>query len=241
MKLLAFDLDGTLTQHKTPIDPENRALIASLLPDYKIVLVGAGSCARIFSQLDGLPLPIIGHYGMQQSYIDRDGTLCLIRDDTTEVDRSEMARRAATLRSQFALFPFSGEMIEFHKSGMLTFPILGTAANPTDKLAYDPDRVKRRRLYATVCALFPEYTVVIGGTSSFDIIPKPYDKFYALSNYAASIAVSHKEIVYFGDDYGPGGNDESIYRSDIAFEPVDDYRALNTALARFLRKGASLQ
>ena len=27
LKLVAFDLDGTLTQHKTPIEPQNRAVL----------------------------------------------------------------------------------------------------------------------------------------------------------------------------------------------------------------------
>ena len=33
-----------------------------------------------------------------------------------------------------------------------------------------------------------------------------------------------------GDDYGIGGNDESVYRSDIRFVCVDDYRKLEDAL-----------
>ena len=36
--------------------------------------------------------------------------------------------------------------MEFHASGAMTFPILGTAAKPEDKLAYDPDRGKRRAM-----------------------------------------------------------------------------------------------
>ena len=30
LKLVAFDLDGTLTQHKTPIEPQNRAVLEAL-------------------------------------------------------------------------------------------------------------------------------------------------------------------------------------------------------------------
>ena len=29
---------------------------------------------------------------------------------------------------------------------------------------------------------------------------------------------------FVGDDYGPGGNDESVYLSEIRFVKVDDYR-----------------
>jgi hypothetical protein len=30
--------------------------------------------------------------------------------------------------------------------------------------------------------------------------------------------------VYIGDDYGLGGNDEAVYRSDFSFLTIDDYR-----------------
>lgn len=73
-----------------------------------------------------------------------------------------------------------GDTIEIHESGMLTFPILGTAAPIQDKLSYDPDRSKRRAVYDRVVDKFPEYKVYVGGSSSFDIVPHPYAKLYAL-------------------------------------------------------------
>jgi hypothetical protein len=64
--------------------------------------------------------------------------------------------------------------------------------------------------------------------------PKPYDKLYALSAYAAARGISHEEIAFVGDDYGPGGNDESVYLSDIRFFRVDDYTRLREALSDLL-------
>ena len=32
------------------------------------------------------------------------------------------------------------------------------------------------------------------------------------------------EVAFVGDDYGPGGNDESVYQSEIRFITIDDYR-----------------
>ena len=43
--------------------------------------------------------------------------------------------------------------------------------------------------------------------------PKPYDKFHALSLYCKEQGYSHDEVVYIGDDYGLGGNDESVYKT----------------------------
>lgn len=45
--------------------------------------------------------------------------------------------------------------------------------------------------------------------------PKPYDKCHALNEYCEALGVSHSNVYYFGDDYGIGGNDECVYKSDF--------------------------
>ena len=40
--------------------------------------------------------------------------------------------------------------------------------------------------------------------------------------------------VTVGDDYGIGGNDESVYQSDFAFICVDDYRRFPETMANLL-------
>ena len=74
----------------------------------------------------------------------------------------------------------------------------------------------------------------MGGSSSFDMAPKPFDKYYALDLYCKENGISHDQVVYVGDDYGPGGNDESVYKSDITFVKVDDYQKLDEALKKYL-------
>ena len=41
IKLIAFALDGTLTQHKTKLSDENRKVLDALAKKYKLVIVGA--------------------------------------------------------------------------------------------------------------------------------------------------------------------------------------------------------
>lgn len=42
------------------------------------------------------------------------------------------------------------------------------------------------------------------------MVPFPFDKAYALRKYCDERKIAHREVVYIGDDYGPGGNDESV-------------------------------
>lgn len=235
LKLLAFDLDGTLTQHKSPLSSQCKDILLTLGKRYNLLMVGAGSCQRIYSQMQGFPISIIGNYGMQYSSVDKStGKLILKEDISVKTDISLTISRAEKLRATLNLQRFEGNTIEIHPSGMLTFPVLGTGADISNKLSYDPLRTKRRQMYHEVALSFPEYNVYIGGASSFDIVPCPYSKLYALDRYCSRHGLSHSDIVYFGDDYGEGGNDEDIFLSDIQFEKIDDYRFFPDYAEKFL-------
>ena len=235
IKLIAFDLDGTLTQHKTPLDPVNKAVLDRLREKYVLLMVGAGACYRIFNQMGKYPIDVFGNYGLQLGkYNPETGELDMVKDLRLPCDRESVSARITMLREKYGFTEYAGENVEFHDSGCVTFPILGTKAKAEDKLAFDPDRSKRRKIYDIVVETFPEFVVFVGGSSSFDMAPRPRDKFYALSNFCKELGLSHDEVAYAGDDYGPGGNDESVYKSDIRFYCVDDYTKLGEYLKELL-------
>ena len=234
-KAILFDLDGTLTQHKQPLDEAHRAALMALSEKYKLLMVGAGQVMRIFNQMGQFPIDIIGNYGLQYAkYNPETQTIDVIRDTVLPCDRESSAEKVEAMRREFGLTEYAGESIEFHASGAITFPLLGKSAKIEDKLAFDPDRAKRRPMYPRVKELFPEYTVFIGGSSSFDMVPAPNDKFYALSKLCAEEGYSHDEVLYVGDDYLEGGNDHAVAVSDIAFVTIDDYTKLSERLAFLL-------
>lgn len=232
-RLMAFDLDGTLAQHKTPLGEKNRSVLERLSKKYRLLMVGAGTCTRIFNQLGKFPIDIIGNYGMQYGEYDAEsGEIVVKRSENAPVDREEVLRRAELIREKYNLHDFAGETLEFHPTGALTFPVLGTKANIEDKLTYDPDRSKRRVMYEYVCGLFHDYRVVIGGSSSFDIIPGQYGKYNALMQYLTERGMSKEDVVYCGDDYMEGGNDHDVLAGGIPFVKVDNYETLEELLIK---------
>lgn len=63
---------------------------------------------------------------------------------------------------------------------------------------------------------------------------KPFNKYYALDLWCREMGFEHSEVVFVGDDYGIGGNDESVYNSDFNFVTIDDYTKLEERLAPWL-------
>ncbi len=226
IKLIAFDLDGTLTQHRTPIDPVNREALEKLAENHRLVMVGAGNANRIHKQLEYFPIDVIGNYGMEEGVYNKETKVLDIVSVKTcfPLSEEEVRRRINILREEFRCGAYAGDYVEIHASGMLTFPMLGTKADIKDKLAYDPDRSKRRPLFPRVREMFPEYTTFIGGSSSFDIVPLPYNKLHALKAYCEKYGYTAEETAFFGDDYREGGNDAQVYNSEFNFITVDDYR-----------------
>ena len=235
IKLIAFDLDGTLTQHKTPLSAEHREILTKLSKKYKLLMAGAGMCMRIFNQMELFPIDILGNYGLQYGeYNAATGELEIKENMTFPCDRESVEKRVTMLREKYGFTEYAGENVEFHASGCVTFPILGTKAKQEDKLAFDPDRSKRRAIYEDVKRVFSDYVVFVGGSSSFDMAPAPYNKAYALAKYCQERGIKHDEVVYVGDDYGPGGNDESVYLSDFNYITIDDYRDFPKVIAPLL-------
>ncbi len=235
IKLVAMDLDGTLTQHREGLKDENREALDLLAKKYKLIMVGAGQVGRIFNQLGKYPIDIVGNYGLQYAtYNKQTGELDIKRDVVLPVDREDIEKKVAYLREKYGFTEFRGDAVEYHASGCVTFPILGTRAIQEDKLAFDPDRKKRRAIYNEVASLFDSYNVFVGGSSSFDMSPKPYNKYYALDLYCRENGLSHSEVAYIGDDYGRGGNDESVYLADFNYFKIDDYRAFKEVIKPLL-------
>lgn len=235
IKLLAFDLDGTLTQHRSHMDEAARMTLDNLSISYNLLMVGAGGCMRIYEQMGQYPIDIIGNYGMELSRYDKAQGKLTVTDRFISVpDKESVEQRGFSLRKRFGYMEYKGLPMEFHDSGMITFPLLGTGAAIEDKLNFDPDRTKRRAIYHEVMEAFPEYTVFVGGTSSFDMTPSPYNKLYAVDCYCKKHGLSHEEVAYFGDDWEVGGGDRQLYTSDIPFIVVHNYRDFPMYAGEFL-------
>ena len=111
VKVFAFDLDGTLTQHKTPLDDKNRAVLQKLAERYTLLMVGAGGCMRIHNQLGGFPMDVIGNYGMQYAKYE-NGELKLVRDSVIPCEnKDEIEKKVNAIREKHGFTEFAGDSL----------------------------------------------------------------------------------------------------------------------------------
>ncbi len=231
-KLLGFDLDGTLTQHRSKLEKTNADFLSALQKKYKVIMVGAGGAERIYHQMNDFPIDIIGNYGMEESRAE-SGEFRLIRRDKSYPNKEYFIQQIGYLREKYGYTDYKGDTVEFHDSGMVTFPLLGTKADIEDKLRFDPTREKRKVLYPEVVKLFSDYNVYIGGSSSFDFSEKKYNKYYAIKNYCEQNGFQLDEVLFIGDDFGEGGGDSHVRIFGLDFVEITDYKQLTDTL-RFL-------
>ena len=232
-KLICMDLDGTLTQHRTPLSDEARATLDKLGEKYKLIMVGAGDATRIYRQMNGYPIEILGNYGMQHAGVV-NGEFCMLREDKTPVDQRFFEEQITYLRQKYGYTEYKGESVEFHPSGMVTFPLLGTKADIADKVAFDPTRAKRKVLYPEVLEIFKDFAVYIGGSSSFDFSAKQYNKYDAVMRYAKENGYEKDEILFVGDDFGDGGGDSHIRLGGIDYIEITDYCTFSQKMEQYL-------
>ena len=198
-------------------------------------MVGAGQATRIFRQMNQFPADILGNYGMDCAEYNYDTkSLETVFDASWECNREEIEKKVNYIREKYGYTDFKGNSVEYHPSGCVTLPILGSDAKYDDKFGFDKDKSKRRAMYDVAKELFDQYNVFIGGTASLDIVPKPYSKYYALDKYCKEKGILHNEVIFMGDDYGYGGNDEPVYNSDFGFIKIDDYHEIGDKVKELL-------
>ncbi len=234
-RLIAFDLDGTLTASHTPIENDNLLFLYTLSQKYALLILSAASCHRIFRQTRHFPAAdLLGNYGLEKGKVDPYGDLVCTEQCAETRDVSAVNAFFDALRRKHGYTNYRGDSVLFTKTGLIGFPLLGTTAGVADKQSFDRDGAKRALLLPEIRAHFPSDTVLVSGTNSVDIIPHPHSKLYALRAFCAEHGYKSEEVLFCGDEYKDGGNDAGVAHSEFGFVPVDDYRLLPSLLAFLL-------
>jgi len=222
-RLIVFDLDGTLAESKSAVDPEMSGLLHDLLAIAKVAIISGGDWPQFEKQaVSKLPrderlaqlslLPTCGTKFYQYSGEWKK----LYEEDFTGNERETILNslNKALAEAGYQVAKVWGEAIE-DRGSQITFSALGQQAPLEEKNKWDPDHTKRQKIRAILGKLLPQFSVRIGGSTSIDITKPGIDKAYGIGKLRDLLHISLKEMIYIGDALFPDGNDYPVEKAGV--------------------------
>ena len=231
MKLVLFDMDGTLTPPRGKIQHEMlEPLIELQQSGYRVGIISGSDIDYITEQCNllfgvnsydfenSLWLPC---NGTKQYTFEKSGNCSVVYDHDlkSEIGKEKYNRLISILLdSQIAIkyslgtrdMPLSGTFIQYRGSTINWCPI-GRDATVEERNAWvtmDKRHNIRARMLERLRSfpVFEDLVVKLGGETSFDIFPKGWDKSYVLKNFG-----DHDAVWFIGDRCGENGNDKELF------------------------------
>jgi phosphomannomutase len=238
-RVIAFDLDNTLAESKSPITAEMAGLLARLLARFEVCVISGGAFeqfeAQLIARLEVGPvrlraLHLMPTCGTRYYRVDRAGAWQQVYAEDLAPDKR--ARIVAALAQGAAALGFGetrlwGEQIE-DRGSQVTFSALGQEAPVASKEVWDSDGAKKRRLRDYVADELPEFEVRVGGSTSIDVTEHGIDKAYGIKKLIGLLGIEQEELIFVGDRLEEGGNDHPVKAMGVDCLSVSGWR--DTAL-----------
>jgi succinyl-CoA synthetase alpha subunit len=130
-------------------------------------------------------------------------------------------RRAGMLRLLTIAVQTWGDVIE-DRGSQITFSALGQQAPIEEKIKWDPDFAKRKKIKMLLDQRIPEFSVRLGGMTSVDVTLPGIDKAYGIRTLRDILGIAMSEMVFVGDALFPGGNDYPVEEAGVDSIQVKD-------------------
>ena len=227
-RLIVFDLDGTLAESKSSLDPEMSSLLHDLLGIVRVAVISGGAWQQFKEQLlahlprDGrlANLSLLPTCGTQfYEYTSRWKQV--YAEDLTAAQRAKIVAslREAVTTAGVKVKKIWGEQIE-DRGSQITFSALGQQAPLGKKQAWDPAFKKRKRIKAALATLIPEFSVQMGGATSIDVTRPGINKAYGIRKLRDRLGIPLAEMMFIGDALFAGGNDFPAEQAGVRSIPV---------------------
>ena len=244
-KLVVFDLDGTLAPSKSSLDPEMAALLHDLLGVVRVAVISGGAWLQFERQvLSKLAqderlekLSILPTCGTQ--FFEYAGQWKrLYEEDFTPDEKEKIVRSLSNAvgTAGYQVEKTWGETIE-DRGSQITYSALGQQAPLEDKVKWDADFAKRKKIKAILDTLIPEFSVRLGGATSIDVTKPGIDKAYGIKKLRETLGIEVNEMIYVGDALFPGGNDYPAKQAGVISIPVrgpDDTKLVIETMIAYL-------
>jgi phosphomannomutase len=247
IKLIVFDLDGTLAESKSSLDPEMSGLLHELLGIAKVAVISGGDWPQFEKQL--LPSFPADERLANLSLLPTCGTKFfryeagwhkIYSEDFNAAEKEKIIHSltSAVDAAGFKNEKVWGEVIE-DRGSQITFSALGQQAPLAEKSNWDFDFAKRKKIKAILDTQIPEFSVRMGGTTSIDVTKPGIDKAYGIGKLRVLLGISLEEMLFVGDALFVGGNDYPVKEAgvlSIAVRGPNETRPVTEAIIACLNR-----
>lgn len=224
--LFIFDVDGTLTISKTPMDPSMAGVFLKLLDKHKAAAI-SGTGLEMFKKdlIEPLTAAAKGKGNFENFFLFptcgaafyrfKNGSWQLIYEHVLTDDEKKkifdaFERVFHALNYKHPKKIYGSAPIQDRRT-QVAFSPLGQSAPVGEKEAWakanNPLRLKMRELLE---AQLREFDVRVGGMTTIDISRKGIDKGYGIKQMELHLGIRKEDMLYFGDLLMPGGNDYPV-------------------------------
>jgi HAD superfamily hydrolase (TIGR01484 family) len=232
IRLVVFDLDGTLAASKQPVGAEIIDLLHRLLDIVDVAIISGGDWSQFQTQLL-VPLGPAPNLD-RLSLLPTSGTkffaygtawqLCY-EERLTDPARAAIIAALVAVSAEVVPTPAQlwGPQIE-DRGTQITYSGLGQSAPGPEKARWDPDRVLRTAMIERLARELPDYAFRIGGSTSIDVTRPGIDKGYGIERLAKMLKIPVGAMIFIGDALFPGGNDAPARNRGVTCISVRDPR-----------------
>jgi len=216
--LIVFDLDGTLAESKSDVDPEMVQALSNLQDNYNEIAVISGCSwgqmkkqfATKFSSFHNVSmlhlLPVSGAQyfittGNEAGWVKVSEYKLNPRDKVKIFNAFDTAINKYTdifVKDTIISPAQSGKFgdIAEDRVGQITFSMLGQNAPLDQKIKWDPDRKKRKFLVEKMKRYLPEFEVRIGGTTSIDVNKCGINKAFGIKKLCSKLSITDDNVTF---------------------------------------------
>lgn len=209
MTMYVFDMDGTLTPARKPMEADFAAKFIPWLKENKAYIATGSDFAKVEEQM---PKEVIdaftGIFCAMGNVLWQKGEIVYNRDFEPEKELTQdLENFRASTKYPYELYP---NYIE-KRTGALNFCVLGRNCPYEAREKYAAwDAINKERLAVqnVLAEKYPAYDFSLGGAVSIDIVKKGCGK-GQIAKELRQISAD-EEIVFFGDRTFEGGNDYEL-------------------------------
>lgn len=216
-ELIVFDMDGTLTPSKFPMEKDMAEVFMKLLAIKKVAVISGTGFPKFQTNLLNV-LPTASDYLSNLILLPTSGGRLYIwrgawaEQYAVHLSPQEKEKIMTTVNVTLPVAGYIkpektfGPLME-DRGSQITFSALGQQAPLDLKLAWDPTREKLKKIAEALRVKLPEFEISVGGTTSIDITRRGINKSFAIRKLEEFLKMPLDHMLFVGDAIFPGGND----------------------------------